>query len=179
MFSKEVVFDMPPIDFEGANEMTRTYLKMNNDFSLEKSDILNLHKTTSSLSKNPNKTLFKVPEIPEEPYQGWKQLSSVIFSKNYHKMNFLKNWRQIYLRTHKNGKFINPNLNIDNFPMLFKMKHKLTIKEQARVYFNNRIGATFAEIIKEYRKKKESGGKILMMCLILLTSDGFNVLFLF
>jgi hypothetical protein len=42
--------------------------------------------------------------------------------------------------------------------MLFQMKHKLTIKEQARFYLSNRIGATFAEIIKEFRKKRENGG---------------------
>lgn len=105
MFSKEVVFDMPPIEFEEINSLTRTYLKIDDDINSEKQNKINLHKTSTSFSKNPNKTFNEVSIIPEEPYQGWKQLSSVIFSKNYHKMNFLKNWRQIYLRTHKNGLF--------------------------------------------------------------------------
>ena len=51
---------------------------------------------------------------------------------------------------------------LDNFPMLFKMKHKLTLKEQARVYFNQRIGAYFTEIIKEFRKAKSNPGKLFM-----------------
>lgn len=73
-------------------------------------------------------------------------MSDIILSKNVHKINFLKNWRQIY------KKLFNKN----NFPFLFKKRHKLTLKEQARIYFNQKIGTNFAEVIKEYRKQKKN-----------------------
>ena len=50
-------------------------------------------------------------------------------------------------------------MNLDNYPLLFLKKHKLTLREQARVYFNQRIGTTFSEIIKDYRKVKATSGK--------------------
>lgn len=37
---------------------------------------------------------------------------------------------------------------------MFLEKHKLTVREQAKIYFNQRIGMNFAEIIKDYRRNK-------------------------
>lgn len=85
VMSDRLCFDMPPIKFED-------------------------HKSSDSSKKSdsesePDLTPPRRESKSEEKYKGWKHLSDVILSNNMQKINFIKNWRNIYDKTHKKGKF--------------------------------------------------------------------------
>lgn len=150
ILQKDCIFYMPPIKFEDWNEQSESTIHIQDSIDLK--------------TNNNNRTRLKKireDENQSNVYKGWKPLSGIILSKNTLKVNFLKNWRKIYDHTHWRGN-IKLWEGLDNYPLMFIKKHKLTLKEQARVYFNQRIGATFSKIIKEFRKVKAIEGNLLI-----------------
>lgn len=115
MFDKATYFDAPPLEFEVRNALENAKMGQHHN------SILDLIEVIENDSTKNNK---------DKPYKGWQLISEAVLSKNYQKMNFLRNWRKIKNNINKK----------DNFPLLFLKKHKLTLKEQIRVYLNQRIG---------------------------------------
>ena len=81
VYDKGSYFDAPPIEFESSA-------------AFKSNAIQDVYQSKSDLSKSPN---YKTQsDEKQKPYLGWQRLSDVILSKNLHKMNFIKNWRDIY-----------------------------------------------------------------------------------
>lgn len=93
MFSKNCVFNIPPIEYDEGQGTSKSSLASNvfENFQTNKDDVQNYLEGFNNDTKS------------KSSYKGWQHLSSVIFSKNYHKINFLKNWRRIYQQTNKKG----------------------------------------------------------------------------
>jgi len=81
MFSKDIVFNSPPIEYESV--------QYDADINSKTLDAIEVDNEQNDQS------------LEETPVNGWQCLSNIIFSKNQHKVNFLKNWRQVYEITTK------------------------------------------------------------------------------
>jgi hypothetical protein len=90
MFSKDAVFNVPPIEYESTK--IQPYMISDPPESNE-----TLKKTLSHPESIKNS--FSNPS-------GWQILSDFILSSNTHKENYIKNWRQIYSKINNTGKII-------------------------------------------------------------------------
>ena len=79
---KTEYFDAPPMEFD----RNIAHISSASD---------NLAASRPDLDESPEpKKVIKSDK--KQSYKGWQPLSDIIFSKNLHKMNYLKNWHEIY-----------------------------------------------------------------------------------